>query len=189
LGVLICIAVYCNEIERNYDGGHCRIADVSVNFGETKFMEKSPRIGAQVYGYTVCVVSVITFLICIANLMNAVFDIQDPIHSGFNPQGSPSLASYENYKMDILKNLPKTDATNLVPEEQTLRAMYEAARNDKIVAVRSQATRNLTINSVLIAICLILFVTHWRWIRKMNKPGTKDPVALAATPDKMLVVD
>ena len=151
-------------------------------------MEKSPRIGAQVYGYTVCLVSVVTFLICIANLMNAVFDIRDPIHSGFNPQGSASLASYENYRMDILKNLPKTEGTSIVPDEQTLKTMYEAARNDKIASVKSQATRNITINTILIVVCLALFITHWRWIRKMNSPAAKDSVA-AAKAEKLLVVD
>lgn len=151
-------------------------------------MEKSPRVGAQIYGYAVCLVAVITFLICISNLVNAVFDLQDPIHSGFNPQGSPSLASYETYKMDLLKNLPKTDGAAVIPDEQTLKTMYDAARNDKIVSVRSQATRNLTITSILVVVCLILFVTHWRWIRKMNSPANKD-LAAAAKAEKLLAVD
>ena len=133
-------------------------------------MEKNPKTGAQIYGYTVCIVSVITFLICISTLLNAFFDLQDPIHSGYTPPGSPSLVTYENYKMDILKNLPKSDdAMSLVPNEQTLRAMYEAARNDKIGSVKSQATRSIIISLILIAICITLFITHWRWIRRMNK--------------------
>lgn len=133
-------------------------------------MEKPPKTGAQIYGYTVCIVSVITFLICVSTLLNAFFDLQDPLHSGYNPPGSPSLVAYENYKMDILKNLPKSDgATNLIPDEQTLKGMYEAARNDKIASVKSQATRAMIISLILIAICLTLFVTHWRWIRKMNR--------------------
>jgi len=133
-------------------------------------MEKSPKAGAQIYGYTVCIVSVITFLICISTLLNAYFDLQDPMHSGYNPPGSPSLVTYENYRMDILKNLPKSDdSASLVPNEQTLRAMYEAARNDKITVVKSQATRSIIISLILIAIGVTLFVAHWKWIRKMNK--------------------
>lgn len=133
-------------------------------------MEKSPKTGAQIYGYTVCIVSVITFLICVSTLLNAFFDLQDPLHSGYNPPGSPSLVSYDNYKMDILKNLPKSDdSKSIIPEEQTLKAMYEAARNDKITSVRNQANRTIIISFILIAICATLFITHWRWIRKMNK--------------------
>jgi len=133
-------------------------------------MQKSPKAGAQIYGYTVCIVSVITLLICLSSLMNAVFDLQDPLHSGYNPPGSPSLVAYDNYKMDVLKNLPKSDGSaDLVPDDKTLRSMYEAARNDKIASVRSQANRTIIITLVLIAVCAILFSTHWRWIRKMNK--------------------
>lgn len=133
-------------------------------------MEKSPKTGAQIYGYTVCIVSVITFLICISTLLNAFFDLQDPLHSGYNLPGSPSLVTYENYRIDILKNLPKSDdSASLLPDEQTLRAMYEAARNDKITSVKSQANRTIIISLILIAICVTLFATHWRWIRKMNK--------------------
>ena len=133
-------------------------------------MGKSPKTGAQIYGYTVCIVSVITFLICISTLLNAFFDLQDPLHSGYNPSGSPSLVAYENYRMDILKNLPKgDDSGSLVPNEQTLKTMYEAARNDKITSVKSQAKRTIIISFILIAICVTLFTTHWRWIRKMNR--------------------
>ncbi|MGE5521346.1 MAG: hypothetical protein ACM3VS_15585 [Candidatus Dadabacteria bacterium] len=148
-------------------------------------MEKSPKTGAQIYGYTVCVVAVITFLICITTLMNAFFDMQDPIHSGFY-QG-PSLASYETYKMDVLKNTPKTDAAYVVPNEQTLRAMYQSARDDKIVSVKNRARRDFVISSVLILICATLFITHWRWIRKMNKAQNVAPVAAKGKTEAMLV--
>ena len=70
-------------------------------------MEKSHKVVAQIYGYTVCLVAVITLLVTITTLVNAVFDLQDPLHadSKFQGlQGSPSLASFENYKMDVLKS-------------------------------------------------------------------------------------
>jgi hypothetical protein len=135
-------------------------------------MEKSQKIGAQIYGYTVCVVAVIAFLISVTTLVNAIIDLQDPIHGGmWFPQG-PSLASYENYKMDILKSLQKGDESSkasYVPDDQTLRAMYEAARTDKIQSVKHQSNKSIIVGSLLIFICVILFVTHWRWVRKLNK--------------------
>ena len=131
-------------------------------------MEKHLKTGPQIYGYTVCIVSVITFLICISTLLNAFFDLQDPLHSGYNPSGSPSLVAYENYKMDVLKNLPKSDDGNLIPNEQTIKVMYEAARNDKITSVKHQAHRSIVISIILIVISITLFTTHWLWIRKMN---------------------
>jgi hypothetical protein len=98
-------------------------------------MEKPHRV-AQFYGYTVCLVTVITFLISVTSLVNAIIDLGDPIHAGpsFSMEKAPSLASFENYKMDVLKAPQKEGETSkgaYVPDEQTLRAMYEAAKTDK----------------------------------------------------------
>jgi hypothetical protein len=135
-------------------------------------MEKSQKVGAQIYGYTVCVVAVIAFLISVTTLVNAIIDLQDPIHGAMWFTQGPSLASYENYKMDILKSLQKGDESSkasYVPDDQTLRAMYEAARTDRIQSVKHQSNKSIIVGSLLIFICLILFVTHWRWVRKLNK--------------------
>lgn len=135
-------------------------------------MEKSQKIGAQIYGYTVCLVAVITFLLSVTAFVNAIIDLGDPIHSGWNAVGSPSLASYENYKMDVLKSSQKTEdaaKSSYVPDEQTLRAMYEAAKNDKILSVRHSSNRSMIISGILIFICVVLFVTHWRWMQKSTR--------------------
>jgi hypothetical protein len=135
-------------------------------------MEKSNKIGAQIYGYTVCLVAVITFLMAITALVNSIIDLDDPFRAGGTPAGSPSLASYENYKMDVLKSVPARDEstkTSYIPDDATLRAMYESAKNDKIQSATHQAHRSMTISSMLIIICIVLFITHWRWMRKMTK--------------------
>ncbi len=134
-------------------------------------MEK-PQKMAQVYGYLVCLTAVITFLICASSLIYAILDLGDPLHAGFTPGGTPSLASYDNYKMDILRSAPKEgDAakSSYLPDEQTLRAMFEAAKDDKIQRVRHESNRAIIIDSILILICVVLFVTHWRWMRKLAK--------------------
>lgn len=135
-------------------------------------MEKSSKVGAQIYGYAVCLIAVITLLITITTLVNAVFDLQDPLHAGWQPQGSPSLASYENYKMDVLKSTQKGEGatqSSYVPDEKTLLAMYESAKNDKIQSSKLSAHRSMTISIMLIIICSVLFITHWRWMQKVSK--------------------
>jgi hypothetical protein len=134
-------------------------------------MEKSQRM-PQVYGYLVCLVAVITVLICASTLVYAVLDLGDPIHAGYTPAGSPSLASFNNYKMDILKSTPRGNDFNkagFLPDDQTLQAMYEAAKDDKIQRIRHESNRTIVIDSILILICILLFVTHWRWMRKLAK--------------------
>jgi hypothetical protein len=135
-------------------------------------MEKSTKIVAQVYGYAVCLVAVITFLISTTALVTAILDLGDPMHSGYTPQGSPSLASFENYKLDVMTSSRKgaeAGTQSYVPTEQTLRSMYEAAKNDKIQSSKHQSNKTILISSLIIAICMILFFTHWNWLRKMTK--------------------
>jgi hypothetical protein len=135
-------------------------------------MEKSTKIVAQVYGYAICLVTVITFLISTTGLITAIIDLGDPLHSGFTQQGSPSLASYENYKLDVMRSSQKgseTGTESYVPTEETLKSMYEAARNDKILSSRHQANKSILINGFLIAICIVLFSVHWIWMRRIAK--------------------
>jgi hypothetical protein len=134
-------------------------------------MEKTHRI-AQIYGYLVCLVAIITFLISVSALVYAILDLGDPLHAGWTPPERPSLASFENYRADILKSAPKeAEATKAgyVLDEQSLRTMYEAAKNDKIQSVRHESNRSITLNTISIVICVVLFAVHWRWVRKLAK--------------------
>ena len=138
-------------------------------------MEKSTRIVSQVYGYAICLVAVITFLISTGGLINAIIDLGDPLHSGFPFQNSPSLASYENYKLDVMKSYQKESETSkqsYVPTEETLKLMYDAAKNDKIQSSRHQSHKSILINSFLIIICTSLFIVHWSWMRKIAKSAS-----------------
>ena len=135
-------------------------------------MEKSRKVGAQIYGYAVCLVAVITFLISITTLVNAIIDLSDPIHAGFYPPGSPSLASFEIYKMDMLKSASSGNAeasTAYIPDDDTLRAMYGAAKDDKIQSTRHRAKQNIIIGGLLMVICIVLFVTHWTWMQRIAR--------------------
>jgi hypothetical protein len=138
-------------------------------------MEKPQKLAAQIYGYTICLVAVITLLVTITTFVNSLFDLQDPLHStDWRAMGSPSLASFENYKMDVLKSTPKRDKegtaenASYIPDDKTLNAMYEAAKADKIQSVKHSGHQQITISTLLIVICSILFITHWTWMRKIR---------------------
>jgi len=135
-------------------------------------MEPRNRI-AQLYGYAVCLVCVITFLISAGSLIGAVFDLSDPLHARtFGNDRQPSLASFENYKMDVLRSPPEgrqPAAQGYSPNDETLHAMYEAARNDRIQSIRLQAIRTITVASLSIGVCLVLFAIHWTWMRRLAK--------------------
>lgn len=139
-------------------------------------MEKPHRM-AQIYGYTVCLVAVITFIICIAMIIPSIMDLSDPLHAGgpFQFAGTASLASFENYKMDILKNTKSDDqktGTNYIPDDKTLRSMYEAAKADRINQANHSSIRSIVVNSLIILISMVLFITHWVWMRRLSKTIT-----------------
>jgi hypothetical protein len=129
--------------------------------------EKSQRI-QMVYGYAVCIVAVITFLISVTAMVNALMDLSDPINS-YRTYGSdsPSLASFENYKVDIIK---ATDpAHGLKLDDTTLNSMYESAKIDAIAKVKHQSMRSITVNGLVLLICIVLFTTHFMWMRRLSK--------------------
>ena len=131
-----------------------------------KSQEKPHKI-AQLYGYSVCLVAVITFLISLSGMVGALFDLSNPLHAGWY-QG-PNMASFETYKMDLLRSQGQGDEKSIpgyVPDDETLRSMYEAAKSDRIQRVGFQARRALTSHGLLLIVCLTLFSGHWVWIRK-----------------------
>lgn len=129
--------------------------------------EKSQRI-QMVYGYAVCIVAVITFLISITAMVYALMDLTDPINA-YRTYGkdAPSLASYENYKIDIIRSLDPEYSKTL--DDATLQLMYEAAKNDAIAKVKHDAYRSVIVNSFVLLICIILFTTHLIWMRRLSQ--------------------
>jgi hypothetical protein len=136
-------------------------------------MEQKNKIG-QMYGYSVCLTCVITFLISLSSIVGAVFELTDPLHAGPAFSRQANLASFETYKVDVLKSAPdsKDAARSYTPDDATLRAMYEAAKDDKIQSVRFQARSTITVDLLLICVCIAMFTVHWIWLRKLGRKET-----------------
>lgn len=128
--------------------------------------EKSQKI-QMIYGYAVCIVVVITFLISITAMVYSLMDLTDPLnaHRTYG-KDAPSLASFENYKIDIIKSLDPAHEISL--DDATLTSMYDAAKDDAIAKVNHNSYRSIIVNGLVLFICLILFVTHWMWMKKIS---------------------
>lgn len=135
-------------------------------------MNKQNRI-AQIYGYLVCLVAVITVLISSAQLINALLDKSDPMHARERTMsGGQNLTTFEVYKMDKLKSTQKAVDTMQMQnriDDTMLRSMYQAERDDLVASVNHRTTRDAIVNGLLLLIAFLLFVFHWRWLRKMAK--------------------
>ncbi|HJU69229.1 MAG TPA: hypothetical protein VJ650_13395 [Gemmatimonadaceae bacterium] len=125
--------------------------------------DKPNRI-PQIYGYTVCLIAVVAFLISINGVVDATFTLANPMHG---PYGHvESLASFEAYEATrtertvIDRNAP-VDTTS----EETRRRRFEALRTDRVAANRLQAWRRLVGSGLTMLIAIGLFAWHWSWLR------------------------
>ena len=125
-------------------------------------MEKKRKI-IQVYAIVVNVVLIITFIISLTGLIAALIDRNAPLYAGYNQE---DLSSFDKYKLEVLKSTKKDDA--YIPDDETIRGMFEDAREERINQAMHRSFRDLMVSSVVIGICFILFGFHWWLFRKFD---------------------
>jgi hypothetical protein len=130
---------------------------------------------SQVYGYAVCLITVIVMLIAIKQVVDAAFDLSDPIRAdggGYGRTGRP-ITNFELYKMEArqqasMGNRPqpavKVSADSALSDAD-LKRMYDAEREAAIGNARFRAIRSLVGSLLLIVLAGVLFGIHWRWLR------------------------
>jgi hypothetical protein len=131
---------------------------------------------SQVYGYAVCLITVIVMLIAIKQVVDAAFDLSDPIRAdggGYGRMGRP-ITNFELYKMEARRQGPTRNGPAPAGEKASpdsaasdaeLKTMYDAEREAAIGNARFRAIRSLVGNLLLIVLAGILFGIHWRWLR------------------------
>ncbi len=118
----------------------------------------------QIYAMIINVVAVITLLICMSNLIFSMIDKSDPLYAG---RSEINLSSFENFKMDVLKDVKDDQA--FIPDDATIQKMYDSAVDDKVKRTLHQANRNIMVNSIIGTIALLLFLIHWFLLRRSAK--------------------
>ncbi len=125
-------------------------------------MKKKSKV-QQVYGYIICIVAVITTLISIGIFIDNYLDYKNPLYSwGYDK----SLSSFENYKMEVVKNYQAD--SSIFPDNETLEQMFEDAKNQKIHSIHHQSSKTMIVNLILIIISVVLFTSHWIWLKRIN---------------------
>ena len=132
---------------------------------------------APLYGYLVCVIAVITFLVNVSGFIDASFDRMNPLASGraYGPYGG-SLSSFESFRATYDGARPtrvappegQTAASGDTVSDVELRRRYEALRADQLVLAMHQSTQRLVKHGLLLLVALVLFATHWVWARRQR---------------------
>jgi hypothetical protein len=132
----------------------------------------------QAYGYAVCFITVIVMLFSIKGVVDAAFDLSDPLRADAN--GRP-ITNFELYKNANRTASPAKDQNGPASPAATparnkadtvsdveLRKLYDAEREAAIGNARFRAIRSLVGNLLLIILAAVLFTIHWRWLRRRD---------------------
>jgi len=129
-----------------------------------------PTRMAHLYGYTVCLISLVIALITLSSILNAAFDRANPLQSE-SPFGA-SLTSFESYKATYRREQAVFDrAEGGKPDtlsDASLRARYDALVRDRIASTRYRTGKSITIGLIFLVLSVVLFLAHWRWVRRLN---------------------
>jgi hypothetical protein len=131
---------------------------------------------AQAYGYAVCLITVIVMLVAIKEVVDAAFNLSDPLRA--EASGRP-IMNFELYKSANrntsaakAQNSPTspsaTQARADTLSDAQLRKLYDAEREEAIGSARFHAIRSLVGNLLLITLAAVLFTIHWRWLRRRD---------------------
>src|SRR4051812_39134479 len=147
-------------------------------------MDRINRFIAQVYGYAVCLITVVVMLVSIKGLIDAAFDLSDPLRAegGYGRFGP--LTSFELYKMQARRQIPterpspitttaRQAAAGDTLSDAELRTLFNAERDSQIGNAKFRATRKLVSGLLFIVLAGVLFWIHWRWLKGvMSAPNT-----------------
>lgn len=139
-------------------------------------MEKRTLDFGQLYGYAVCLLAVVTFLVASAEVIRATLDLRELPYSATYREG-PSLVSLGAYRMDLLSRAGTADssavAAAVLPPDSTLQSMFESERLYRLALSHQANRKTVVIGVVLQALAALLFAAHWIWLRRRERhaPG------------------
>ena len=143
------------------------VRGMSTSYGED--MERPNRV-AQLYGYAVCLITVVVFLASANSFVENLFTFGNPVRGSGGNFGEASVTSFEAYRSTVNRySVPGRDAAPPpATPDSVLRARYEALRADRIEQTRFDAEKGLTTSGLLIVLSVVLFALHWRWLRSRD---------------------
>jgi hypothetical protein len=144
-------------------------------------MDRMSNRISQMYGYAVCLITVIVMLIAIKQVVDAAIDLSDPIRAEGTRMGR-TLTNFEVYKVEMKNQAgmraqagpmpasvaPVKVAVDTAASDSALRRLYDAERETATGNARFRATRSLVGNLLLIVLAAVLFGIHWRWLKRRD---------------------
>lgn len=135
-------------------------------------MERTRLDVGELYGYAVCLLAIVTFLVASAELVDGVLDLREPPYTTSYREG-PSLVTLESYRLDLLDRAEPRDsavaAAASLPPDSTLQRMFERERLYRLAVSHQTSRKTIVVNLVLQVLALGLFTSHWIWLRRRER--------------------
>jgi hypothetical protein len=132
-------------------------------------MDKPNRV-PHLYGYTVCLITLLIALFSTASLIDKTFERANPLQGDGRPFGVP-LTSFEAYKTQRTAFPSFTRDGDTKPDtasEETLKTRYESLVADRLTSVRYETSKAFVTQGIMLVLAVLLFRFHWRWVRRLN---------------------
>ena len=136
-------------------------------------LERPERV-PQLYGYTVCLVTLIWALGSAVTMVENWQTLVSPVYARQNEYGTePSITSFEAFRLTYdrarLFNAPEQAGAlrDSLPESE-LRKRYGTYRADRIASIEVRARQSLEKTTVSLLLAVALFAFHWRWLRRQR---------------------
>lgn len=128
-------------------------------------MEKIKTIG-QVYAYLVCLASIVITIVCVGFIVRSIFNYVSPLNSNdYYSNYNHNYQSLDTYKASLINYVDNTNKTNPMSDEETQKAFTDE-KAGFIDKVKFDAIKTITVDSLLVVLSAILFLTHWRLAKK-----------------------
>jgi hypothetical protein len=133
-------------------------------------VERPERV-PQLYGYTVCLISLLWALASVTSIVDNALSLSAPELRGSTEYGwEASVSSFEAFRTtyDRARQYSAPNPTDVKLDslsEAELRRRFEALRADRIRRGRYEAHHQLLLGALSLLISAALFVFHWRWLR------------------------
>jgi hypothetical protein len=130
------------------------------------------NIISQIYGYAICLVTIFIIIFSIPSLIDSIVDISNLNVSTNTGTRYLSFESYKNQYIEDQKELCACETKNRdeiiikLPSDTTILKLYNVEKQSQINENRFKMKKNIISKIIWIIVCIILFVLHWRWVRR-----------------------
>jgi hypothetical protein len=130
----------------------------------------------QIYGYTVCLISLLAFMFTLPTGIGSYLKYANPSIA----DGAPQILTtpYEKWRTDFLKKLAspvqQPDSSIILvfkavpPTEMRLREIYNEQIASQLEASRLHFFLPLMKQVIVFILSIALFLYHWRWLKRKH---------------------